>query len=221
MNKDLTGVVLAGGQARRMQGDEALSRMNPQARRVGALNQGSGKQETWIEKGLLDWHGRPLAAHAVAYLKPRVQRVLISANHAVDRYAVYGEVVSDEEMLGRDAGPLAGVAAAMAASSTPWLLVIPVDVPWLPDDMDARLLQAAAAQASPIAYARTSRPHPLCMVAHRSVLPDLQSFLIAGERKVQAWQARHRPACVTFPCGGRWFENVNTPDDWRRATRSG
>lgn len=220
MNTDLTGVILAGGRARRMQGDPALRAMNPDACRAGAQDPGGGGPRTDIEKGLLDWRGRPLVAHAAAYLEQRVRQVLISANRAADRYAVYGRVVSDEQALGRDAGPLAGVASALAVSATPWLLVIPVDVPNLPGDLDARLLQAAAEQGSPVAYAMTSRPHPLCMVAHRGVLPDLRSFLAAGGRRVRDWQARHRPACVAFASDEGWFENLNTPDDWRRAARS-
>jgi molybdopterin-guanine dinucleotide biosynthesis protein A len=40
----------------------------------------------------------------------------------------------------------------------------------------------------------------------------LQVCLQRGERKLQAWFARHRPLTVDFSDQPRIFANINTPD---------
>jgi len=215
---ELAGLILAGGQGRRMQG--------------------SGNR---VEKGLLPLGGAPLAQHAGAFLAPWVQRVYVSANRCRAEYARYGEWVPDDPLLGEQAGPLAGVASALARSPLPWMLVAPVDVPFLPDDLAPRLGQAVRDGAR-LAYARAGgRAHPLCMLAHRSLLEDLRSYLQSGGRKVMDWHARHGARTVDYAqapgdagaaaaasgavpgmaapdaAAPDPFSNINTPEDLVRA----
>lgn len=200
----LTGLILAGGQARRMQADLQLA-----DDRMGAA----------IDKGLLDLRGEPLVAHARRFLLPHVQTLLISANRNEQAYASYGKVIADDVTLGSGLGPLAGIERALATARTPWLLVLPVDVVNLPPDLAPALLGAADALAAPIAYARTAeRAHPLCMVLHVDMADSLRSYLMAGDRKVQLWQNRHQAAPVQFQ-GDDIFFNINTPDDLRYASQ--
>lgn len=104
---DVSGLVLAGGQGRRMQAAGAAA----------------------VEKGLMLLHGRPLVAWATAALPPGLAATYISANRHHERYSVYGTVVSDDPLLGDDPGPLGGVVSAMQRMATSWLYVAPVDVP--------------------------------------------------------------------------------------------
>ncbi|UYO92997.1 molybdenum cofactor guanylyltransferase MobA [Pollutimonas sp. M17] len=213
----ITGLILAGGRARRMQG--------------GGLD---------IDKGLLGLDGAPLVAHAQRYLAPQVGALLVSANRHLEDYADYGRVLADDPALGSDLGPLSGVASALAASSSPWLAVMPVDVLNLPADMVARLARAADEAGALIAYASTADPawevasspdrpgsaegggraHPLCMVVHASLARSLRDYLEAGDRKVQLWQKRHAAVPVFFDPGPDAFFNINTPEDLRRAAQA-
>ncbi|MGB3287853.1 MAG: molybdenum cofactor guanylyltransferase MobA [Burkholderiaceae bacterium] len=213
----ITGLILAGGRARRM--------------RSGGLD---------VDKGLLGLDGIPLAAHAQRYLAPQVGTLLFSANRHLEDYADYGRVLADDPALGSDLGPLAGVASALAVVSTPWLAVMPVDVLNLPQDMVARLALAADGAGALIAYASTSDParevdsvpdgqggsgregraHPLCMVLHASLADGLRDYLRAGDRKVQLWQKRHGAVPVFFDGTGEAFFNINTPEDLRLADQA-
>jgi molybdopterin-guanine dinucleotide biosynthesis protein A len=188
----LGGLILAGGRARRLQ--------EP------------GNAE--LDKGMLDLHGVPLAGHAARFLSARVSRLWISANRHADFYRRFGDVVADDPEYGADCGPLAGIASVLAVASTPWLAVVPVDVPGLPHDLVERLADAALASRAGMAFAENAQgAHPLCMVLHRRALASLRTSLLGGERKVRRWQASQGAAAVWFDDAGAAFFNINTQED--------
>lgn len=179
----VTGLILAGGEGRRVGG---------------------------ADKGLLAYQGRPLVAHVIKRLAPQVDALLISANRNLDSYRAHGiPVVTDaaEERL----GPLAGIQAGLRACETPWLVVCPCDCPHLPLDLAARLL--AGIGQSRLAIAVTSdRTQPTFMLCHRELLPALDAWLAAGERKVMAWCRNQAAVEVNFPDAAA-FRNMNTPGE--------
>lgn len=209
----MTGLILAGGQARRMQ-DGASAQAPSRRGQEQAM-----RMAPTIDKGLLDLCDEPLVAHARRFLAPQVRALLISANRNEPSYARYGDVIGDDAALGTQLGPLAGIERALRIIDTPWLVVLPVDVVKLPQDLVTRL-SAAVQDAGPlIAYASTpERAHPLCMVLHASLADSLRRYLQAGDRKVQLWQARHQAVAVPFDGPGLFF-NINTPEDLRYASQ--
>ena len=187
----LSGLVLAGGRARRMQSPGV----------------------PWIDKGLADFHGRPLIAEACSYLAARAWPLFISANSNGAAYSRYGTVVSDDVRYGEFAGPLAGIASVLARIPSPWLVVIPVDVVNLPEDMVRRLFQAAVGADGHVAYAVAERPHPLCMVLHRDACTSLRHYLDSGERRVMGWLESRQGHCVHFDAAPGAFKNINSLSD--------
>ncbi len=213
----LTGLILAGGRARRMGGQD---------------------------KGLIPLAGRPLIAWVIEALRPQVGSILISANRNQAAYAAFGYPVIGDEGGGPDLagfqGPLAGIAAAMTLAQTPWLLSLPCDTPLLPTDLVARL--AAALVHGPTGGAEGAggaggakgvdgakgvggdlavawdgeRLQPLHALLSSSLLPDLRHYLAAGERRLDAWQARHHPAIADFSDCPRVFLNLNAVEEVRR-----
>lgn len=219
----LTGLILAGGQARRMQAGAAGAGGHEHPVQMHGLHAGMQlhRMGPAVDKGLLDLRGEPLVAHARRFLAPHVGSLLISANRHEQLYARYGEVVADDPALGSGLGPLAGVERALALMQTPWLLVLPVDVVNLPAGLVGQLMGAVHAEDAPIAYAITpERAHPLCMALHAGLAQSLRAYLLAGDRKVQLWQDRHHAVPVVFE-GTDLFFNINTPDDLRYASQCG
>lgn len=199
----IAGLILAGGQGSRMQHQD---------------------------KGLVELQGEPMVAHVARRLGPQVGRLIISANRHLDRYAPYGQVVADgEPALGAFQGPLLGIAAGLAAAGhEDWLVVAPCDTPFLPTDLAARLIGAAMAAQAPLAYAVAgAERHSACMALRPALLPDLQAFLLAGDRKVGLWQSRMGGVPARFDDAPDAFMNVNTPEElaaahiyasqWRRS----
>ena len=184
--RDITGVILAGGRARRMGGQD---------------------------KGLIPLAGRPLIEWVMEGLAPQVHRLLINANRNRERYGRYGyTVVADE--IGGFQGPLAGFLSAMHACETPWLVVVPCDGPRLPDNLVRRLGCALAKAEAEIAVASDGRRmQPVYALMPVALADSLQDFLASGERKIDRWYARHRIVLEDFSDVPETFANVNTPED--------
>jgi len=182
----VTGLVLAGGQGRRMGG---------------------------VDKGLQVLRGRPMVEWVLDRLRPQVADVIINANQNQAEYARYGaRVVADE--IGGFAGPLAGLHAGMKANVHPFLVTVPCDSPFLPPDLVARLHAALVAKHADLAVAKTGdQPHPVFALVRESLAGHLAQFLGAGGRKIDAWYASLKVVEVPFDDEAEAFSNINTRDE--------
>jgi molybdopterin-guanine dinucleotide biosynthesis protein A len=183
---DVTGIVLAGGQGRRMGG---------------------------VDKGLVDLAGTPMVAHVLARLVPQVGDVLINANQNLDRYRALGHPVVPDA-VGGFAGPLAGLHAGMTQAKRQFVVTVPCDSPFLPLDLVTRLHAALERERAQLAVARTfDQPHPVFALVRRDLLPNLAAFLASGGRKIDAWYAALRVVEVAFDDEADAFRNINTADE--------
>lgn len=187
---NVTAVILAGGRATRMGGED---------------------------KGLLPLAGRPMIAHIIDAIAPQVDKILISANRHLGDYAQFGlEVLAD----GTDTfdGPLAGIRAAMLATSSPLLATVPCDAPFLPRDLVARLAVEKARLGTAAAVAHDgARLQPLFALLDTALLPSLTDYLARGERKAEIWLAGIPAAVVDFSDVAWRFSNINSAADLRMA----
>jgi molybdopterin-guanine dinucleotide biosynthesis protein A len=182
----ITAVILAGGEGRRMGGED---------------------------KGLIEISGRRMVEHVLARIVPQVGRVIINANRNRTSYARLGHSVFSDE-LNDFQGPLAGVATALAQIDTPFLLTLPCDSPAPPEDLAARLYRALETQQADIAVAHDGqRLHPVFALLRRELLPSLRDYLAAGDRKIDLWFERHHSIAVDFADEAEAFLNVNSPAD--------
>lgn len=180
---DITGLVLAGGQGTRMGG---------------------------VDKGLQDFHGQPLALHALERLRPQVGNLMLSANRHLNDYAVFGVPVlpdADAEF----AGPLAGMLAGLTHCTTPYLATVPCDAPLFPLDLVARLaaIDADIVVATAPDDQGVQRLQPVFCLLRVDLQGSLAQFLAAGGRKVGQWMAQHRCERVAFGEVAA-FTNANT-----------
>ena len=195
--QSVTGVLLAGGQSRRMGGGD---------------------------KGLLDIAGKPMLAHVIARFSPQVGRLVINANGDPERFARFGLPVVPDTVEGF-VGPLAGVLAGMRwslaqAPEARFIATTSTDAPLLPVDLVARLMAAVAGRPGGIALAASGGElHPVIGLWPVALAEDLEQALSAGVRKVLHWTDRHGTVPVEFPFAevrGRLidpFFNANTPEE--------
>ena len=189
----ITGVILAGGQGRRMGG---------------------------VDKGLRALRRKPMIEWVLERFTSQVDEVLINANQNLDVYARFGHPVITDEISGY-AGPLAGLQCALSAARHPLVATVPCDSPFLPDDLVTRLDTALQARQAQIAVARTGdQPHPVFCLCRRDVLPHLTQFLAGGGRKIDAWYATLRVVEVAFDDEAQAFSNINTLEELRSFERN-
>lgn len=183
------GIILAGGQGRRM----------------GTAGQGA-------DKALLPLAGRPLIAHVCDRLEPQVEALAVSANGDPARLRRFGlPVLADDTPLGPLAGILQGLLWA-GAQGADALVSAPVDAPFLPGDLTPRLILAADGPG--LALARSGgRLHPTFGLWPVALAPDLAGFLASGAKpKVMDFALSQGAAIADFPDDGS-FSNLNTPED--------
>ena len=172
------------------------------------------------DKGLVEVAGRPMAVHAVAALRPQAAEVVVNANrNAMEYHTITGCRVIPDTMAGF-AGPLAGMASALEAAATRFLLTAPCDSPLVTSDLGPRLYAALARDGAEVAVAHDGeRMQPVFTLLSRGVLPSLLGFLEAGERKIDAWYATRHTVTADFSDAPDTFLNVNTPRERERLER--
>lgn len=195
---EILGVVLAGGLATRMGGQD---------------------------KGLLSLHGRPILDHVVSRLTPQVDAIILNANGDPDRFSDYPYPVVGDTLPGF-LGPLAGVLAAMEHAKDAgytWVVSVAADTPFFPQDLVAQLRMVADPKQTPVVLAASLDEneqrymrHPTFGMWHVSLAQPLAEALGDGVRKIVRWTDSVGGAEVRFdrPVGQvDPFFNVNTPDD--------
>jgi len=184
--KDITAVILAGGQGRRMGGQD---------------------------KGLIDFNGRPLVEILIAGLERQSLDIVINANRNLDRYRDFGfPVISDQ--LQDYQGPLAGFASAMDAVETGFILTLPCDGPLLAEDYAARFIASQQQNDAAICVAFDGeRLQPVHALIRIDLRASLGEFLDRGDRKIDRWYALHDYVQTDFSDCREMFRNINTPSD--------
>ncbi|HBC5385174.1 TPA: molybdenum cofactor guanylyltransferase MobA [Citrobacter koseri] len=183
----ITGVVLAGGKARRMGG---------------------------ADKGLLELDGKPLWKHVADTLASQLETVVINANRHQDIYQQSGlKVIPDS--LADFPGPLAGMLSVLQQEKGDWFLFCPCDTPYIPRNLVARL--KAQRNNAPVVWVHDGeRDHPTIALVNRSVAPFLQEYLRSGERRVMVFMRQAGGHAVDFSDFKQAFVNVNTPEELAR-----
>lgn len=194
----VAGVLLAGGQSRRMGGGD---------------------------KGLIDIGGATMLGRVIERLSPQVARLAINANGDPARFSGFGLPVVADTIEGY-VGPLAGVLAGMrwaqsAAPDASHIVTASTDAPFLPLDLAARLASGLAAKPeNAIALAKSGgHLHPVIGLWPVKLADDLETALGDGVRKVLHWTDRHGTLGVEFEftdIAGRTidpFFNANTPEE--------
>lgn len=195
----VAGVILAGGQARRMGGGD---------------------------KSLLNLGGRSILSRVIDRILPQVDTVVLNANGDPSRFAQFGLSVVPDTFEGY-AGPLAGVLAGLdwaAENGYDDIVTVAADTPFFPDKLTHGLQMAREGAETHIAMAMTMENdqklvrHPTFGLWSVDTRESLRQALSNGVRKVITWSDAEGCADMVFNMKHSYpFFNVNTPEDLAKA----
>ena len=181
-----TGVILAGGQARRMQGQD---------------------------KGLVELGGSPMIQYVLDALSLQVGTLIINANRNQEIYRHYGYPVVQDELDGY-CGPLAGMASCMRLATTPFMVTSPCDSPFIPRNLVERLYLQLVREDADISVAHNGeRIQPVMALMKTSLLDSMIEYLHSGNRKIDTWYEQHSLTVTDFSDVPDTFLNINTRED--------
>ncbi|MFW5425972.1 MAG: molybdenum cofactor guanylyltransferase MobA [Methylophagaceae bacterium] len=182
----ITGVILSGGKARRMGGQD---------------------------KGLITFQNKPLIRHVIDTLTPQIDNLIINANRNIELYQNFGyPVISDS--LEDFCGPLAGMLSAMQTVDSDYILTAPCDAPMISSRYRQRMVETLLNEQADIAVAYDGkRLQPVFSLIPTRFQNDLAQYLAQGDRKIDLWFEQYKLAVVDFSGEPECFANLNYPDD--------
>jgi molybdopterin-guanine dinucleotide biosynthesis protein A len=186
--KRLTGIILSGGKSSRM----------------------------GLEKGLVDFRGKPLISYAIEALKPVTDALLVSANNRLDDYRNFGyEIVRDKV---KEIGPMGGLLAALKHSKTEYNLVLSCDMPFVSTELMDYLSGQIEDYDIVAAVHGEETLEPLCGCYSKSVVGVLENQVAEGNYKLRDVFRQVRFKTVVIDASlpfyhDHLFFNINRPED--------
>jgi len=182
VKEEITAVVLAGGQGRRV--DEQ-------------------------DKGLLEFRGKNLVEHVIKSLSTQTDNIVVVANRNIETYTALGFPVISDRIEGFQ-GPLAGIDAAFSVTGSSFLLCVPCDSPFIPDNLMQRLILSATGNNPIVVASDGKRLHPVISLVHRSVWPDIENRLSEGRLRLMEWIEATGYDIADFSSSPEVLQNLNT-----------
>jgi molybdopterin-guanine dinucleotide biosynthesis protein A len=149
----LACVILAGGRSRRMGGGfKALAPLN----------------------------GKPLIRHVIDRVQPQVQSLVLSVEQHHPEFEGFGLQQLEDPKPG-SRGPLGGLLSALTnmAAGRDWMLLVPCDAPFLPQDLAVRLMECALDGGQAGCVVRYDNEiQPTFSLWHRHLLPRLENAVL-------------------------------------------
>ena len=169
-------------------------------------------------KAYLPFLGAPLAARVIARLRPQAAVVFFNARADDPDAEKLGVPLAPDSDRWPGAGPLAGVAAAIARARDQGfaaLVTAPCDAPFLPLDLVARLRTAGA----PAVAVSARGLEPMFALWAVGALDAVEAALASGRASPRALLDALSAARVSFPDESERdpFANLNTREEFAAA----
>ena len=170
---------------------------------------GQGRRVDEQDKGLLELRGKKLVEHVIQKLSLQTNNIVIVANRNIETYTAFGFPVVSDRIEGFQ-GPLAGIDAAFSVTGSSFLLCVPCDSPFIPDDLMDRLISAATGNNPIVVASDGERLHPVISLVHRSVWQDIQDRLSEGRLRLMDWIEAAGYDVADFSTSHELLQNLNT-----------
>jgi len=167
---------------------------------------GEGKRVNRADKGLIELRGQPLVAHVINAIQHQVDDIVISANRNLELYRQFSSNVIPD--TSGQHGPLSGIAAALPVCRHEQVLVVPCDMPYLPENLLVTL--QTHIEQHDITIADVQHHLQLVFLMRKLLLPSVQEHISTGKHKLMQWVKSCSHTTVDFSANADAFKNINS-----------
>lgn len=166
------------------------------------------------EKGLERLNGKPIISHILDRLSLQVSDIYLNINRAEALYQqLYPEIPKYSDSLEGFQGALSGMLSGFQYIESEYLLFVPCDCPFPPQNLLQKLSTSLWINQANIAYVHDGKQaHPTFALLHRSVEASLMAYLAQGERRLLHFFQTQRSVAVDFSEQPYAFQNFNTAE---------
>lgn len=196
---------------------------SPSSLLTGAILAGGHSSRFGSNKALFAPNGETLISKAAGLLRSVVREVLVSASQTnAGDYDFLGlEIVVDQHP---DSGPMGGLETLLQRCTTPWLLVLTCDMPFVDKEALVTMVSSLNGEPDNALYQR-DHPHalawqrcdgsisPFPLLIERSALPKIQSRMRTGSLSMKGLLSELDTYYIMSPYN-RLLSNINRPEDW-------
>ena len=192
MSGNISAIILAGGEGRRMNG---------------------------ANKALQRFQDKPLISHVIERLTPQVDDIVISANRDVDKlkalgFLIVSDGITNERVVGKSLGPLSGIYAAATHCQHERIFICPCDMPFL----SPTIVSFLAATSAPAVVAQSNHGiEPLVCLVEKQQIKTIPDYLNTDRLSVKHWLKDQQAITVdATELGDACFLNINTIEELNR-----
>lgn len=173
---------------------------------------GRGQRMGGQDKGLMEWHGKPLIAWSHRIARPMTDDLLVSCNRNQSAYAPFADrLVADDEP--DFPGPLAGIRSGLAAARHKWLIVLPCDAPLINKLLLNELYAMAQAEPGrPIMVRRGEQWEPLFCIIPVYLGATIEEAWLSGERSNRKILLALQARALNLRVDDTRLANLNSPE---------
>ncbi len=184
---------------------------------AAALLAGGRSRRMGRDKAFLAWEGRLLWEHQMEKLRSLEPSALLLSGRREQPFPLPPGIPLVEDFQ-PDAGPLGGVGSCLAVCPAPLLVVLGIDLPFLPARFLRNLLDACTPARGAVVRSEGGAYYEPLAAVYPVIMRDLaRDHLAEGKLSMQALIRRGltegllREVEIQVEPG--WFTNVNAPDD--------
>ena len=147
-------------------------------------------------KSLKKFNNKVIFDRIYEILNNQIRNIIINTNTEEKYFEKYNRIIIKDKIIGH-LGPLAGIHASLSwinnnMPKVNWLISVPGDTPFIPNDLINRLYVKAKKNNKQIVLAKSnSNIHPVIGIWNINLLESLECNLLSGERKIIIWAKNH------------------------------
>tara|TARA_B110000196_G_C20940629_1_gene564425 strand:- start:120 stop:740 length:621 start_codon:yes stop_codon:yes gene_type:complete len=175
-------------------------------------------------KSFIEFNNKSIFDRIIERIKPQIKKIIINCNGEEMTLNKYNLPVIKDLKNGY-LGPLAGIHTAMSwlkknEPEVEWLITLPGDTPFIPDDMVIKFKNKISPNLKIILAKSENKIHPIIGVWNTSLFESLDKELNKGLRKIISWAELHPLEFLNFTSKKYDpFFNINLKEDIDLATK--